>query len=72
MSGVTSYENALESAGQIIFTVKGVSMRPLFHADTDAILVRKCKPSELKNLDIVLHTRPSARGREYVLLRIVD
>ena len=70
MSGV-SYEKALEIAGQIVFTVKGISMRPLFHADTDAIVVRKCKPDELKNLDIVLHTRPSPQGKQYVLHRIV-
>lgn len=71
MSGL-SYEDALERTGQIVFTVKGISMRPLFHADTDAIVVRKCKPDELKNLDIVLHTRPSPQGKQYVLHRIVD
>ncbi len=63
-----SYENALERLGTIIFTVRGISMRPLFRAMTDAILVKKCDPESLKNLDIVLFKR----GEQYVLHRIVD
>lgn len=63
-----SYENEIERSGQLIFTVRGVSMRPLFHAKTDAILVKKCDPGTLTNLDIVLFKR----GSQYVLHRIVD
>ena len=55
-----SYAQELERSGKIVFTVKGVSMRPLFHADEDAILVVKCDPETLKNWDI-----------QYVLHRIV-
>ena len=67
----TSYESELERTGRIVFTVRGISMRPLFHEKTDAIVVEKCSPKRLKNLDIVLHTRPSPGGTQYVLHRIV-
>jgi hypothetical protein len=67
----TTYEGELERSGKIIFTVRGVSMRPLFHEKTDAIVVKKCDIETLKNLDIVLHTRPSLKGLQYVLHRIV-
>ena len=66
-----SYESELERKGRIVFTVRGVSMRPLFHEKTDAIIVEKCDPERLKSLDIVLHTRPSPAGTQYVLHRIV-
>ena len=66
-----SYENELERSGKIVFTVRGISMRPLFHEKTDAIVVKKCDPETLRNLDIVLHTRPSPEGLQYVLHRIV-
>ena len=66
-----SYESELERTGRIVFTVRGISMRPLFHEKTDAIVVEKCSPKRLKNLDIVLHTRPSPVGTQYVLHRIV-
>ena len=65
---IKSYENELEQNGKLIFTIKGISMRPLFHADKDAILVKKCAPETLKTLDIVLFRR----GKQYVLHRIVD
>ena len=57
-----SYAQELERSGKIVFTVKGVSMRPLFRADTDAILVVKCDPETLKNWDIVLFLRPGPKG----------
>ena len=66
-----SYAQELERSGKIVFTVKGVSMRPLFRADTDAILVVKCDPETLKNWDIVLFLRPGPKGIQYVLHRIV-
>ena len=68
---LVSYESELDRSGKIVFTVRGISMRPLFHEKTDAIVVKKCDPKTLKNLDIVLHTRPSPRGTEYVLHRVV-
>ena len=68
---LVSYESELERSGKIVFTVRGISMRPLFHEKTDAIVVKKCDPETLKNLDIVLHTRPSSEGLQYVLHRIV-
>lgn len=69
---ISTYESELEQSGKLIFTVNGVSMRPLFHARTDAILVKKCVPNELKNLDIVLFKRFGPKGEQYVLHRIVD
>ena len=52
-------------------------MRPLFRADSDAILVKQYCPGEknsaekLHNLDIVLFKRRGPRGEQYVLHRIV-
>ena len=69
---ISTYESALEQSGKLIFTVNGVSMRPLFHAQTDAILIKKCSPEMLKNLDIVLFKRFGPKGEQYVLHRIVD
>ena len=67
----TSYERELERTGRITITIKGVSMRPLFQADSDAILLKKCDAESLKNLDIVLFKRPGMDGEQYVLHRIV-
>ncbi len=68
----TSYGDELKKSGKIIFTIKGVSMRPLFRTDEDAIFVVACDPEKLKNLDIVLFYRvTSSRGEQYVLHRIV-
>lgn len=69
---ISTYESELEQSGKLIFTVNGVSMRPLFHAQTDAILIKKCSPEMLKNLDIVLFKRFGPKGEQYVLHRIVD
>ena len=66
-----SYASELERAGTITITIKGVSMRPLFHADSDAIIVKACAAGTLKNLDIVLFRRPGSDGVQYVLHRIV-
>ena len=68
----TSYGDELKRSGKIIFTIKGVSMRPLFRTAEDAIFVVTCNPEELKNLDIVLFNRLSpTMGEQYVLHRIV-
>ena len=68
----TSYGDELKKSGKIIFTIKGVSMRPLFRTDEDAIYVATCDPEKLKNLDIVLFYRVSpTMGEQYVLHRIV-
>ncbi len=72
MSNPVAYEEELARSGTILFTVKGVSMRPLFRTATDAIFVVKRPLEELKNLDIVLFMRPGPNGTEYVLHRIVD
>ena len=67
-----SYSDELERSGKILFTIKGVSMRPLFRTAEDAIFVVACNPEELKNLDIVLFNRVSPdMGEQYVLHRIV-
>ncbi len=67
-----SYEDELKKSGKILFTIKGVSMRPLFRTAEDAIFVVACDPEELKNLDIVLFNRVSQTlGEQYVLHRIV-
>lgn len=68
----TSYGDELKKSGKIIFTIKGVSMRPLFHTDEDAIYIVTCDPEELKDLDIVLFFRVNEfKGEQYVLHRIV-
>ena len=68
----TSYVDELKRSGKIIFTIKGVSMRPLFRTDEDAILVVSCNPETLNNLDIVLFFRVTpSKGEQYVLHRIV-
>ena len=68
----TSYSDELRKSGKILFTVKGVSMRPLFRAGEDAIYVVTCAPDNLKNLDIVLFNRMTPYNDEqYVLHRIV-
>ena len=68
----TSYGDELKKSGKIIFTIKGVSMRPLFRTDEDAIFVVTCDPEKLDNLDIVLFYRVTpSRGEQYVLHRIV-
>ncbi len=68
----TSYGDELKKSGKIVFTIKGVSMRPLFRTDEDAIFVVACNPEKLKNLDIVLFYRVTPiKGEQYVLHRIV-
>lgn len=68
----TSYGDELKKAGKIIFTIRGVSMRPLFRTAEDAIFVVTCDPEKLKNLDIVLFYRVTPiNGEQYVLHRIV-
>ena len=68
----TSYGDELKKSGKIVFTIRGVSMRPLFRTAEDAILVVTCDPETLKNLDIVLFYRVSpVKGEQYVLHRIV-
>ena len=67
-----SFEDELKKSGKILFTIKGVSMRPLFRTAEDAIFVVACDSEELKNLDIVLFNRVSlTMGEQYVLHRIV-
>ena len=67
----TSYGDELRKSGKIVFTIRGVSMRPLFRTAEDAILVEQCLPSSLKNLDIVLFYRLGPKGMQYVLHRSV-
>ena len=67
-----SYEDELKKSGKILFTIRGVSMRPLFRTAEDAIFVETCDPEKLNNLDIVLFFRLSpTMGEQYVLHRIV-
>ena len=67
-----SYEDELKKSGKILFTIRGVSMRPLFRTAEDAIFVETCDPEKLKNLDIVLFLRVTpSKGEQYVLHRIV-
>ena len=68
----TSYGDELKKSGKILFTIKGVSMRPLFRTGEDAIYVVSCNPEKLKNLDIVLFFRSTpSMDDQYVLHRIV-
>ena len=72
MTTPTSYESELARTGRIVFTIRGASMRPLFHANEDAIVLEKRAPEDLRNLDIVLFRRLDVDGWKYVLHRIVD
>jgi hypothetical protein len=69
---MTTYEKELERSGIILITVSGISMRPLFHAGSDAISIKKCTADTLSILDIVLFKRKNSKGEQYVLHRIVD
>jgi len=68
----TSYGDEIKKSGKLTFTIRGVSMRPLFRTGEDAIYVVACDPEKLKNLDIVLFFRVTPlMGEQYVLHRIV-
>lgn len=68
----TSYGDEIKKSGKLTFTIRGVSMRPLFRTSEDAIYVVACDPDTLKNLDIVLFFRVTPlMGEQYVLHRIV-
>lgn len=66
-----SYESELARSGRITVTIKGYSMYPLFRSERDALIVERCDPEALRNLDIVLFRRPWANGEQYVMHRIV-
>lgn len=58
----------LKNGGQVIFTVTGDSMAPLWHHGKDKVSIIKPKPKRLKKYDIPLFIREDGR---YILHRIV-
>ncbi len=72
MAEKISFEELLESTGQLIYTNKGVSMMPLLREGRDLMVIRKKGPEGVKRYDAVLFRRPTVRGRgAYVLHRVL-
>ena len=53
---------------QVLLTVTGNSMYPLFRSGADRVLLEKPKPAPLKRGDIALYQRPNGK---YVLHRVM-
>lgn len=72
MAETTSFEQLLDTTGQIVYTNKGVSMMPLLREGRDLMVIRKKGPEGVKKYDAVLFRRPGHEGRgAYVLHRIL-
>ena len=65
---MTTFEQELEAHGTIIFTNRGVSMRPLLRQDRDVMVIDKRGPERLKKYDAVLFKRDNG---QYILHRIL-
>ena len=61
-------EESIADGGQVILTVTGNSMRPLFFHRRDQVVLEKCDPKALRIGDIPLYRRQSG---QYVLHRVV-
>ncbi len=61
-------EESIAGGGQVILTVTGNSMRPLFFHRRDQVVLEKCDPEVLHIGDIPLYRRDSG---QYVLHRVV-
>ena len=67
----TTFEQALESNGSIVYTNVGVSMRPLIREGLDVMRIKKAD-GKIKKYDVVLYRRPGVSGRgHYVLHRVL-
>lgn len=67
-----TFEELLERDGRLVYTNKGVSMKPFLRADRDLIIIEKKGAERCKELDAVLFRRLGANGRDaYVLHRIL-
>jgi len=63
----TTFEEALEQYGHIVFTNVGVSMKPLLRQGRDLMEIKKKEPGRCKKYDVVLYKR----GARYILHRII-
>ena len=65
---MTTFEQELDAHGSIIFTNRGVSMRPLLRQNRDVMVIDKRGPERLKKYDAVLFKRDNG---QYILHRIL-
>lgn len=66
---LTTFEEEINKKGELFYTTKGTSMKPLLKQGRDAVLIKKS--STYKKYDVVLFKRIT-NGREmYVLHRIL-
>lgn len=72
MAEPTSFEEVLESSGQLVYTNKGVSMLPLLRQGRDLMVIRRREEGRCKKYDAVLFRRFERDGsKAYVLHRIL-
>lgn len=72
MSEALSFEEILERDGQLVYTNRGVSMKPLLREGRDLMVVRRRGPERAGRLDVVLFKRFVAPDRvDYVLHRVL-
>lgn len=68
----TSFEEQLQSKGQLIWTNVGVSMMPLLRENRDLMVITAKGSQRCKKYDAVLFRRPGVSGRgAYVMHRIL-
>ncbi len=67
MENRKSFSDIIEETGQLVYTTRGISMRPLLRQGKDVVLIEKPK-ERCKKYDAVLFKR---RNGQYVLHRIL-
>lgn len=69
MNNEASYEQILDRFGQMVYSIRGGSMRPFLYSDWDAVLIRAKGTQRCNKYDAVLYRRDNG---QYVLHRIVE
>ena len=69
MNNEATYEQILDRFGQMVYSIRGGSMRPFLYSDRDAVLIRAKGIQRCKKYDAVLYRRDNG---QYVLHRIVE
>ena len=69
---MTTFEQELDSHGRIIFTNRGVSMRPLLRQNRDVMVIDKRGPERLKKYDAVLFRRDNGQYILHRILRVLE
>ncbi len=64
----SSYEQELQSRGELIYTTSGMSMRPFLRSGEDLMVIRSVKGVTLRPRDVILYRRDNGK---YVLHRIM-